>query len=261
MLVLAADARKWRTLRAEDYPLAKVERGAMATEISMGGELVPRKGIEVLAPVSGSVREIAAREGDQLSPGQMSRLDSREIAAQLRQARDAVSATAGEAEDAGESAAKRQLDQEASIAEAETELTAADQRLECFKGLCAAGAATNREYEEAEKALASARQRLSLTRKEFPAVIAQVGRMLQRAEERLRRAQADLTSAQADIALQQAVSSCLGTVAACNVSPGRPVGAGDKLFSVTDLSVMDVGLNVARAICLGSNWVRRPRSP
>ena len=246
---MTADARKWRTLRAEDYLLAKVERGAMATEISVGGELVPSKEIEVLALVSGSVREIAAREGDQLSPGQlMARLDSREIAVQLRQVRDAVSAAAGEAEDAGESAAKRQLDQEALIAEAETELAAADQRLECLKGLCAAGAATTREYEEAEKALASARQRLSLARKDLPAVIAQVGR---------RR----LTSAQADMALQQAVSSCLGTVTACNVSPGRPVGAGDKLFSVTDLSVMDVVLNVDQNDLPGSNWVRRPRSP
>ena len=210
MLVLTTYARKWRTLRAEDYLLAKVERGAMATEISVGGELVPSKEIEVLALVSGSVREIAAREGDQLSPGQlMARLDSREIAVQLRQVRDAVSAAAGEAEDAGESAAKRQLDQEALIAEAETELAAADQRLECLKGLCAAGAATTREYEEAEKALASARQRLSLARKDLPAVIAQVERMLQRAEERLRRAQAGLASAQANMALQQAVSPAL----------------------------------------------------
>ena len=245
VLVLTAYARKWRTLRAEDYLLAKVERGAMATEISMGGELVPRKEIEVLALVSGSVREIAAQEGNQLSPGQlMARLDSREIAAQLRQARDAVSAAAEEAEDAAESAAKRKLDQEAVIAEAEADLDAAGQRLERLKGLLAAGAATRREYEEAEKALATARQQLSLARKELPVIVAQGERMLQRAEERLRQAQADLTSAQADMALQQVVSPCHGTVTACSVSLGRPVGAGEKLFAVTDLSVMDVVLNV-----------------
>ncbi|MCL6613084.1 MAG: efflux RND transporter periplasmic adaptor subunit [Firmicutes bacterium] len=242
---LRAFARKWRTLKAEDYLLAKVEQGVMSVEVTAVGQLVPRKQTEVLAMVSGTVRAVLIKEGEKVKPGQtLAVLDSEALARELRQAEDEVAAAKDALEEQKIAAAEEEKRLNAAIEDAQDEVELRKQALERLETLYASGAASRREVEEAEAALAAAEKALTRARDEARAAAAANERQLRRLAVKLQRAEALLVETQKRQAWQEIKSPCRGTLTACAVAPGRVVNTGEKLFAVTDPAYMDVELSV-----------------
>jgi HlyD family secretion protein len=199
--------------------------------------------IDVSAKLPGRVSEIAVREGDFVSAGQvLARMQVDTLAAQREEAlaghQEALHAVA---------AAKAQISLrrsdvvavQAQVAQREAELDAAQRRLARSATLSQEGAASQQELDDDRARMRSAEAALAATRAQVVAAQAAVEAAQAQqtgAESRARAVQATIGRIEVEIADSALKAPRDGRVQVRVAQPGEVIGAGGRLLNLLDLS-------------------------
>jgi membrane fusion protein (multidrug efflux system) len=202
------------------------------------GHIVP-----TLARVNGFVAEVAVRENDRVTLGQLLvRLDDREFATRLAQAEaDVQSALAAQGVRGHVGQAEAQLAAaRAAVVQAEANATRAQQDLERAQRLAARGIVSSAQLDAAVTGSAGADAALDAARKQVQA--AEAG--LSGASARVNSVQAARDRAALDLGYTHILAPCNGVVSRKTVEVGQYVQAGQALMSVVPLDDIWVVANL-----------------
>jgi membrane fusion protein (multidrug efflux system) len=202
------------------------------------GHVVP-----TLARVNGFVAEVAVRENDKVTLGQLLvRLDDHEFAARLAQAEaDVQSALAAQGVRGHVGQAEAQLAAaRAAVVQAEANATRARQDLERAQRLAARGIVSSAQLDAAVTGAAGADAALDAARKQVQA--AEAG--LSGASARVNSVQAARDRAALDLGYTHILAPCSGVVSRKTVEVGQYVQAGQALMSVVPLDDIWVVANL-----------------
>lgn len=163
--------------------LVLVERRNLLEAVSASGRVEPLARVAVMSRASGIIERLLADVGDRVEAGQpLAELDREQLTAQL--AEDQANLASARAR---LSAARARVD-EASVRLTDPEASFAEREVARLEGLHASGDVTQKERDDAERALETVRFRLAQVRANLPVLAAAV-------EE----AQANLASSQASV--------------------------------------------------------------
>ncbi|CEP68481.1 Uncharacterized [Moorella glycerini] len=129
---------------------ADAGRGKLAATVEISGALAPVRVANVVSKLAGQVLAVKADVGDRVQAGQvLVEIDTKELQAQLQQAEAAVRGVQDQAEQArlGMEAAQVSIDT------AQIKLDAARKDYERVKALAAAGAASQKQLDDAQAAV------------------------------------------------------------------------------------------------------------
>ncbi len=210
--------------------------------LSAFGEVRTRRSLELRAPVSGRVLEVASgfEDGAEVEEGQLLfRIDPADAESALAMARSDMARAEAELRDATRALVLAAEDVAAVQEQVELRARALARRTD----LAQRGVATEAALEEAELALASARQSL-------------VGRRQAEAQAEARRDQAQTALGRQGITLAEAErrladtrvhASFTGTLADVNAVEGRLVSANEQLGRIIDPQALEVSVRVSTA--------------
>lgn len=240
-------------------------RGSLETVARVVGTLQAQQRADVVARVSGIVRELPVREGDLVEEGQLLlALDPRDLELNLQRALATLRAARAELQQLEEGPTPVQVLQARNdVAAAEAEVARLEAEVTSARRLVREGALSSLEVRQKENALAAAERTLRLAREH----LAQLERgatphELERARAQV--AQAEVGVAQAEESLRRAriLAPMDGTVLALNTRLGQPVEAGlvvaslgrtDRLEVVAPVNEMDVaGIRIGQPVRI---WV------
>lgn len=201
-------------LRPTEAAAVVVRRGVIAPTLVLTGRVRAPARARSGASVTGTVRDVRAREGDHVPRGAvLLSLEDAPAAAALAQARAALASA--------EARARSTADQAALTA------SQADHDLERARSLFAQGAISARELEVAEHAASVARSELEVAQARTrmdgaaPAPLAEIAR-----------ARAAVSAAEAQLALTRITAPAAATVLTRDVEPGDAVVPGRVLFDL-----------------------------
>lgn len=231
VLAVAALGALWAARPAKVRTVRPERRTVVSTVVVSGRVMAPAR-VELGVQIAGVVQSALVREGDRVKAGQLlAQLDDRERAAAVAQARATLAgAGAGEAKvaDVDERVAREEARQ-ASLA-----LARAQEELTRQKRLFAAGAGTQKERDDAARAVADAesRARAAETRRDAAAPTG-AGRRSVRAQ-RIE-AEAALELAASRLEQTRVVAPADGVILSRDAEPGALVQPGKVLFVFTPL--------------------------
>ncbi len=233
-----ADARE----RVFTVRALTVTSGEVTPELAAFGEVRTRRSLELRAPMSGTVLELAPgfEDGAEVAEGQLLfRIDPSDAEATLAFAQsDLVRAEAELRE------AIRALDLAAEDVEAsQAQLDLRARALERMQGLAERGIATEAGLEEAELALSSARQALVSRRQ----AEAQAEARRDQAQTALDRQRISLADAERQLADTRVHAGFSGTLADVAIAEGGIVTSQEKLARIIDPESLEVSVSVSTA--------------
>jgi HlyD family secretion protein len=248
IVIAAAGLTFWQPWKpsasAQQYRLAKVERGALSAAVSANGTLSALVTVQVGSQVSGLIQEINADFNSEVKAGQIiARLDPQTFESRVTQAEADLKA----AESAIDVARGNLVARQTGINQARIALDESLRNLERKRGLIAQGFLSAAELDSAASAADIAREQLQLARADAEVAAAQIANLQAQAGQR--RAALE----QARIELQRTVirSPVDGVVISRNVDVGQTVAASFQapvLFSIArDLRRMEVNVAVDEA--------------
>lgn len=186
--------------------------GQVTTAIEVVGALVPVRTANVHTKLSGLVRDIKVEVGDPADAGELLvSIDTKELQAQLEQARAAAAAVQGQA------------------AQLKINLEAAQLAYERVEELAAAGAASPSQLDEA-------RTRLDLAGQQYETA----------AGPALAQAQAAVNTIEVNMSNAAVYGPISGTVTNRNLNPGEMASPGTPLLTIADMSALKLEDTVAQ---------------
>lgn len=219
-----------------------VELKEVTPILSAFGEVRTRRSLELRAPVGGRVIEVAQgfEDGAEVSAGQLLfRIDTADAEAALAMARSDLTRAEAELRDA--TRALELAGEDVAAAQAQFELR--DRGLARRTDLAQRGVASEIALEEAELALASARQTLVGRRQ----AEAQAEARRDQALTALERQQITLAEAERRLADTRVYAAFDGTLAEVNIVEGRFVNNNDQLGRIIDPEALEVSVRVSTA--------------
>ena len=233
-----------------------IEPGTVAPVLSAFGELRARRVLELRAPVSGRVLEVAPgfESGAPVEAGQwLIRLDPSDAMAARDLAQADLARSEAELRDAARALELARLDRAETEAQAELRERAFLRR----QSLQERGVGTEAVVEEAELAFAAARAAVIARRQ----AEAQAEARLDQAQNALARQQITLTEAERRLRETELVAAFDGIAADVAVVVGGQVGANERLATVLDPSDLEVAFRLSTAQylrLLGEDGALRP---
>lgn len=210
LLVLAVRSARGRAVEA-----VRVERTDLLETLVVSGRVLARSKASLGSPLAGRVEQVLFEEGDRVTAGKLLvRLDEREAAAAVAEARARLERTRGSDRRSAEEAR----------AQAALRLELADRELARVAALRADGFASERDADDARKARDLARSEL--------AAAAERARAAAPGGEDERAAGAALRSAEARLALLRVTAPEPGIVLTRAVEPGDVVSPGRVLLTM-----------------------------
>lgn len=231
--VLGAGAYAWKHLRAS----------VPGEGFASGNGRIEATEIDVAAKLGGRIKDIAAKEGDFVTAGQIlahmqvDTLEAMRAEAVARQQQAVASVASAEA-----LVAVRESDKQAAMAlvsQRQSELDAAQRRLARSETLVREGASSDQEVDDdrararsVQAALVAANAQVSATQ----AAIAAARTQVTGARATVTAAQASVTRVQADMDDSALAAPRGGRVQYRIAQPGEVIGAGGKVLNLVDLS-------------------------
>jgi HlyD family secretion protein len=229
--------------------------GADRVSLTASGYVIPRRRVEVSSKTSGRVEELLVERGDMVRAGQvLARLDSKEIEAQLRQARAVREAASARLEEALAGSRPQEIERaRAALEQTEANQQTAQVNLERASRLHERGVLAKQGLDDARNAFDVAAAQAKVARKNLE--LAQLG---PRAEQ-IQLARAQLAEVEASIVwwqtqLENTVirAPISGTVLERLIEKGEMVttgfvsgrGAKSALVSIADLKDLEVELDI-----------------
>lgn len=215
LLLLFAAAGTLRALRGRPVETARVERKGLLETLVVSGRVLARSKASLGSPVASRVLEVLFEEGDRVKPGQLLvRLDDREAAAAVDEARALLERTRG---------SDRRAAEEARVQTA-LRLDLADRELARVSALRADGFVSEKDADDALRTRDLARSELAAA--SAKARSAATGGQDERA------AEAALRAAAARLALLRVTAPEPGVVLVRSVEPGDVVSPGKVLATL-----------------------------
>ncbi|KYH33565.1 efflux RND transporter periplasmic adaptor subunit [Neomoorella mulderi] len=209
-------------------------RGKLAATVEISGALVPVRVASVASKLAGQVLAVKADVGDRVQAGQvLVEIDTRELQAQLRQAEAAVRGVQDQAEQAriGMETARLGIDT------ALIKLEAARKDYERVKALAAAGAASQKQLDDAQaavdqlqKAYEAARQQYEVAKKQYETT----------SGSGMAQAQAAVNTIKVNMSNAVITSPITGVVTNRNINPGEMAAPASSLplLTIADTSTL-----------------------
>ncbi len=173
--------------------LATVERGDIARSVVATGRIEPVSKVEIKSKANGIIKELKVNVGDLVTPGQvLAELDKDNIAAQVREARAALSGT-----QANFKAAKAELEKN-KIEAAGPDVPFARRNMERAERLLKEGVLPQQAYDDARSTLEQAENRQNVAKSQFSvseAKISQAQAAVEQAQATVERAEEELNNA------------------------------------------------------------------
>ncbi|RPI56374.1 MAG: biotin/lipoyl-binding protein, partial [Acidobacteria bacterium] len=228
-VLLAAGVLGLLQARGPLVEVAAVTRSDIEQHLVASGRVRVVTRVQLTAQAAGRVTEVAVREGQRVRPGDLlARIDDREARAAVAESRAAVAQARGRLEQLREVSAVVADEQ---VREAEANYARAESEFARVQALVKTGGVTDRDVEEAWRALEVARAARSAARAQQQAAAPQ-GADARVAVSALRESEARLTAAQVRLAQTRVVASQDGVILARHVDPGDIVRAGDTLLEL-----------------------------
>ena len=226
---LVAGSLAWWTSRAPSVPAVSLRAAALVRTLQFSGRVVTLSRVDVGSTLTGRVLQVAVAAGASVKQGDvLLRLESDELRAALQQAqaseRQAAARLAG-LRSTGRSSAQ------ATVAQADSVLVAAQADLQRTQNLVAQGFLSETRLDEARRAAAVAQAQQSSARAQSTAN-AEMGTDVVQAQAQLALAASTTAAAQARLAQAVLTAPADATVLARLVEPGQIVQPGRALLSL-----------------------------
>jgi len=227
--VLSVALGAYALLRVPAVNAVKVVRRDVVQTVVASGRVHVAGDVELAVKGSGRVTEVAVREGDHVSAGQLLiRLDDAEARAAMAEAQASVARSLAELRRVRQKAAPLA---QVSLRRAEVDVEYAQQELARSQQLSAAGASTTQQLQQATQAVILAQTRRDTAQVELSNTMP-AGADRDLAQASMQQAQAALDLAQTRLADAQIVAPAAGTVVDVTVDVGDSVQPGRTLVRV-----------------------------
>lgn len=215
LILVAGSLAAFRAVRGRAVEAVRVERKDLLETLVVSGRVLARSKASLGSPVASRVHEVLFEEGDRVRAGQLLvRLDDREAAAAVAEARALLERTRGSDRRSAEEAR----------AQAALRLELAERELARVAALRADGFVSERDTDDARKARDLARSELAAASSKAKAAAP--------GGEDERAAEAALRAAEARLALLRVAAPEPGIVLVRSVEPGDVVSPGRTLVTV-----------------------------
>ncbi|MCC7153921.1 MAG: efflux RND transporter periplasmic adaptor subunit [Bryobacterales bacterium] len=232
----------------EDEPLktivtvrvATAEESDVQLAIRAPATVFPREQANIAARITAPIRELDARKGDVVSPGQvLARLDNQDLVAQRREAAAAIADAEAALEKVSGGTLPTDLERaRGQVATTQAALNQAQKFYDRRKQLFEQGAIPNRDLVVSETELAQAKVTYEVARRSLELLETQSAeRDIRIARSRVEQARARLSVIDAQLAFTEVRSPFGGTVTEQFVFPGDMAKPDSPIFTVADLSV------------------------
>jgi RND family efflux transporter MFP subunit len=208
----------------EVFP-AKESKVTRVVEIT--GALTPNRTVSICSKLSGIVESVSGDVGDEVAAGQLLvQIDTKELNAQLKQAKAAAEVAKTQAEEA-----------QIGIEAAKVELDFAQKAYERIKQLVDAGAAPQSQLDEAESKLEAAKKKYQDLLKKSEA-----------ANQTIAAQQAACEVITTQISNSRIISPISGVITNRNINPGELAAPGVPLLTIADLGALKLEGTVAQEV-------------
>ena len=229
LAAFVALALAWWSLRAAEVPALTVQVAPLVRTLQVSGRVATLSRVDVGSTLTGRVLEVAVLAGAQVRKGEvLVRLEGDELRAALQQAE------AGEQQAAARLAGLRSTGRagaEASVAQADSVLVAAQAELQRTQDLVAKGFLSAARFDDAQRAASVARAQQRGARA-LSAANAERGTDVAQARAQLSLAASATTAARARLAQATLTAPADARVLAREVEPGQIVQPGRSLLSL-----------------------------
>jgi HlyD family secretion protein len=215
--------------------LASAERRDLSLVLTYAGILTPESTITILPKIPGRVERLLPREGSYVKKGELlAVIDDEVVSLQAKQAKAGWEAAQAQADKAKRGVRPQELENaKSSLAQAETDLEAAETVFARMKRLYEGGTVSKTKYEEAENALRSARTQVDNGRRS----VSLMEEGASREDQDMASGQAEAMRAQYDLALLQAgyaqvLAPASGRVVKVIAEAGNMVGQTSPLMVI-----------------------------